>query len=324
MISEEFECTKKIEGILLPAVSTNKKSFYGEKNHARFVHYTSSESALKIINTKQLWMRNTMCMSDFREVNHGFELLNSFFLEQSNQDKFSEALNSCSPGIAEKVFKDFNQWLPNIRMETYIASVSEHDDKEDDHGRLSMWRAFGGSSTRVAIVFKVPNNIGLPDDLVIGFNPVSYLEKEELHSEINTVIERIEENQVFLRSIDPDMLIDHIFTMLLVNVTCLKHHGFQEEREWRIFYYPKLWSSMLIEQEVVVVGSVPQIVHKLPLNKKMIGIEEMDFCNIFDRLIIGPSEYPLVQFNAFVYALQEIGIHDAQDRVVISGIPIRA
>lgn len=324
MISEEFEYTQKIEGILLPAVSTNKKSFYGEKNHARFVHYTSSESALKIINAKRLWMRNTMCMSGFREVNHGFELLNSFFLEKSNQNKFSEALNSCSPGIAERVFKDFNQWLPNIRLETYIASVSEHDDKEDEHGRLSMWRAFGGNSTRVAIVFRVPKNMDLPDELVIGFNPVSYLEKDKLHSEINTVIERIEENQTFLRTIDSNTLIDHIFTMLLVNVTCLKHHGFLEEREWRIFYSPKLWPSALVEQEIVVFGSVPQIVHKLPLDKNVIGIEDIDFCNIFDRLIIGPSEYPLVQFNAFVHALQEIGIHDAQNRVVISGIPIRA
>lgn len=57
--------------------------------------------------------------------------------------------------------------------------------------------------------------MGLPDELVIGFNPVSYLEKDKLHSEINTVIERIEENQTFLRSIDSNTLIDHIFTMLL-------------------------------------------------------------------------------------------------------------
>ena len=56
----------------------------------------------------------------------------------------------------------------------------------------------------------------------------------------------------------------------------------------------------------------------------MVGIEDIDFCNIFDRLIIGPSEYPLVQFNAFVDALQKIGIHDAQHRVFVSGIPIRA
>ncbi len=324
MTTQELEYAHKIESILLPTASKCKKSFYSENNHARFVHYTSSESALKIINTKRLWMRNTMCMSDYREVNHGFELLISFFLEESNRDKFSEVLDSCSPGIAEKVFKEFSQWRPNIRLETYIASVSEHDEKEDEHGRLSMWRAFGGNSTRVAIVFRVPKNMDLPDDLVIGFNPVSYLEKDDLHSEINTVIERIEENQMFLRSIDPDKLSDHIFTMLLVNVMCLKHPGFQEEREWRIFYSPKLWPSTLVEQEIVVIGSVPQIVHKLPLNKNVVGIEDIDFCNIFDRLIIGPSEYPLVQFNAFVHALKKIGIDDAENRVVVSGIPIRA
>ena len=322
MTTEELEYAHKIESILLPTASKCKKSFYSENNHARFVHYTSSESALKIINTKRLWMRNTMCMSDYREVNHGFELLNSFFLEESNRDKFSKVLDSCSPGIAEKVFKVFNQWLPNIRLETYIASVSEHDDKEDEHGRLSMWRAFGGNSTRVAIVFRIPASMDLPNDLVIGFNPVSYLEKDDVHNDINIVIEKIEENQIFFKSIDPDKLFDHIFCMLLVNVTCLKHQGFREEREWRILYAPKIWPSPLVEQEIEAIGGVPQIVHKLPLDRN--HSTNLEFANIFDRIIIGPSEYPIIQLNAFVHALKKIGIHDAENRVVVSGIPIRA
>ena len=151
---------------------------------------------------------------------------------------------------------------------------------------------------------------------------MSYLEKDDLHSESNTIIERIEENQMFLRSIDPDKLSDHIFTMLLVNVMCLKHQGFQEEREWRIFYSPKLWPSTLVEQEIVVIGSVPQIVHKLPLDRNY--STNLEFANIFDRVIIGPSEYPIIQLNAFVHALKKIGIHDAENRVFVSGIPIRA
>ncbi len=322
MTTEELEYAHKIESILLPTASKCKKSFYSENNHARFVHYTSSESALKIINTKRLWMRNTMCMSDYREVNHGFELLNSFFLEESNRDKFSKVLDSCSPGIAEKVFKVFNQWLPNILLETYIASVSEHDDKEDEHGRLSMWRAFGGNSTRVAIVFRIPAYMDLPNDLVIEFNPVSYLEKDDVHNDINIVIEKIEENQIFFKSIDPDKLFDHIFGMLLVNVTCLKHQGFREEREWRILYSPKIWPSPLVEQEIEAIGGVPQIVHKLPLDRN--HSTNLEFANIFDRIIIGPSEYPIIQLNAFVHALKKIGIHDAENRVVVSGIPIRA
>src|SRR5262245_59290903 len=36
------------------------------KNKGRFVHYTSAKTALKIINTTTMWLRNTTCMADYR------------------------------------------------------------------------------------------------------------------------------------------------------------------------------------------------------------------------------------------------------------------
>ena len=49
----------------------------------------------------------------------------------------------------------FNNSWSDIRLNTYITCVSEHQDSEDKHGRLSMWRAFGGGTgTRVGIVFE--------------------------------------------------------------------------------------------------------------------------------------------------------------------------
>jgi len=38
------------------------------------VHYTSAEAALSIIGDKRVWIRNTTCMSDFREVEHRFDI----------------------------------------------------------------------------------------------------------------------------------------------------------------------------------------------------------------------------------------------------------
>jgi hypothetical protein len=52
---------------------------------ARFVHYTSAESALSIIKSKHLWMRNTTCMTDFREVQHGFDILARFFFDEQKK-----------------------------------------------------------------------------------------------------------------------------------------------------------------------------------------------------------------------------------------------
>jgi hypothetical protein len=45
---------------------------------------------------------------------------------------------------------------------------------------------------------------------------------------------------------------------------------------------------------------------------------------IFDRLIIGPSQYSLAMHQAFAAALTKAGVANAGARVVFSGIPIRA
>jgi hypothetical protein len=44
---------------------------------------------------------------------------------------------------------------------------------------------------------------------------------------------------------------------------------------------------------------------------------------MFDRLIIGPSPFPLPIADAFIEALSKAGVSDAGNRVFASGISIR-
>ena len=116
-----------------------------------------------------------------------------------------------------------------------------------------------------------------------------------------------------------------MFYMLVAGVTCLKHEGFREEREWRVIYSPNRLRSALIDSSTEVLGGVPQVVYRMPLDAtRSNAIADIDFCRMFDRLIIGPSSYPSVMYEAFVKALEEAGVTDARDRVVRSGIPIRS
>ena len=104
----------------------------------------------------------------------------------------------------------------------------------------------------------------------------------------------------------------------------LKHEGFQEEREWRTVYAPNRWPSSLMESGTEVVSGVPQIVFKIPMDvTKSEKLADLDFSRIFDRLILGPSPYPRPMYQAFVDALKKAGVENAQDRVSVSGIPIR-
>ena len=323
----------RLESIFLPQDRRQRDEAYGRqkkskdttiKDLVRFVHYTTAQAALSIIRSKRIWMRNTTCMSDYREVQHGYEILKKFF-DKPKTENFAAVLDKCAPGAAMEAINLFNQWWNTIQFSTYIASISEHDDKEDLHGRLSMWRAFGGSTARVAIVFTVPWYSGGAQALNLMFSPVAYLKEQEAHAVFYEVIKNIETNCDFLRSVDHQVILTIVFHMLLSGVTCLKHEGFREEREWRAIYLPKIRPSVLMESSTEVIGGVPQIVYKLPLDATVSDtLVDFDFSRIFDRLIIGPSPYPWAMFEAFTAELTKTGVPDAGARVFTSGIPIRS
>jgi hypothetical protein len=278
-----------------------------------------------LIKSKRMWMRNATCMSDYREVQHGFEILNSYFSDETKKNSFILALDSCCPGAALEGINLFNRWWRDIKIGTYITSLSEHDDTEDINGRLSMWRAFGsGTTARVGIVFRIPDFSQAVLALNLIFSPVAYLTESEAHNAMREAIENINANCGYLRSVDSRTIPFIVFQMLLSPVTCLKHEGFREEREWRAIFYPTLHRSLLMESSTEVVAGIPQTVFNIPMDVTVDPVlAELDFARMFDRLIIGPSSYPWVMYEAFVAALEKAGCPQPSERVFISNIPIR-
>jgi len=320
--TEQLQMAQRLLEILSPyGVQTRTDMI---ERGGRFVHYTSAENGLKIINTKTIWMRNTNCMTDYSEVQHGFSLLNKFFADTSKAGEFKSALDGCVDGVGKQSFDLFNQWWNDIRFNTCITCVSEHDDSEDQHGRLSMWRAFAGATARVALVFKIPLTEDSAPSLNLLMIPVAYHNDARVERELKSVIKNIRDNQEFLRSIDREMFVQSIFSMLVTSVVCLKHEGFREEREWRVIYSPNLRPSPLISPSIEVVGGVPQRVYKIPLAGGSPDLANVAIPSLLDRVIIGPSPYPWPMYEAFVTALTAAGVTDANSRVFVSGIPIRS
>jgi hypothetical protein len=313
--------------IFMPYAERQRKAFFEKipnQTHARLVHYTTAESALKIINSKRIWMRNTHVMADYREVQHGFEIFNNFFSDPTKGKVFAETLDECAPGVALEAIKMFNESWRDIQFNTYISSISEHQDSEDQHGRLSMWRAFGGGGARVGIVLKIPTLSQGSLALGLLFSPVAYLMEDAAHKVMEEVIDNIRIDGDFLRTFDRVVLVRAVFMMLLAGVVCLKHVGFHEEREWRAIYAPKLWPSALMESSTEVIAGVPQVVHKIPLDPAVSGyLADLDFAKMFDRLIVGPTPYVWPMYDAFVDALAKAGVADAGTRLFASGIPLR-
>ncbi len=317
-----------METIFTPYATQQREKFYGDEPHkqsAKFVHYTSADAALKIITSKRLWMRNTTCMTDYREVQHGYDILKKFFREESNEKAFLCALDSCAPKVGHEAIAAFDRWWADIRFHTYVTSLSEHDESEDIHGRLSMWRAFGGGGPRVALVFNVPRFSEGANHLKLLFSPVAYPPENHVHDGMKETIRGIESNRDFLRSVDRPELVTWAFYTLLARVTCLKHEGFREEREWRAVYSPTRMKSDFIRPATEVITGVPQLIYQLPLDKSVSALlADLDFSHVFDRLIIGPSQYAFAMRDAFVTALETAGVTNPAQRIFPSGIPIRS
>ena len=323
----------RLEAIFMPQAKRQRDEAYQKRKRSgnatvddrlRFVHYTSAEAALAIIRSKRIWMRNTTCMADYSEVQHGYELVNKFFSDKSRMDAFVGALDACIPSAATEAMELFNRWRKDIWLSTYVTSLSEHDDNEDFHGRLSMWRASGNNTARVALVVRPPNISEGSLALNIIFSPVAYLGEDEVSSLLCEVIDNINSNCEFLRTIERQTVVWTVFYMFVAAVTCLKHEGFREEREWRAIYTPKLRPSPLMESSTEVITGVPQPIYKIPLDSTVSpALADLDFAAILDRLIVGPSEYPWVMYEAFTNALSMAGVPNATERVWTSKIPLR-
>jgi Protein of unknown function (DUF2971) len=319
---EQLTIVEKLNGILFPHARRKRDAMLARKG--RFVHYTSAEAGLNIIKSRCIWMRNTTCMSDYREVHHGYEALQRYFANEANRQSFNSVLNECHADIAEEAVNSFDRTLQSTQIATYITSISEHDDREDTHGRLSMWRAFGNSTARVAIVIKLDLEIGKNIALGAELSPVAYFTDDELAHELNAVIANINVEREYLRRVDRAWFLATVHTMLTSAIVCLKHEGFDEEREWRVIHAPSRQPAEHILSSFEVVAGVPQRVYKLAFRSDAeAGLTGLNPNELIDRVIIGPTQYPFAMYDAFVTALTDAGLPDAADRVVVSKIPVR-
>ena len=145
--------------------------------------------------------------------------------------------------------------------------------------------------------------------LALNFSPVAYLSEPAAHGVIDQVIANVRANREYLRTVKRETLALMVFQMFASGISCLKHEGFHEEREWRAIYTPKRWSSPLMQSSTEVVAGVPQVIYQLPLDGSVSPlVADLDFARVFDRLIVGPTPYPWPIYGAFVEVLKAAGV----------------
>ncbi|WLS03106.1 DUF2971 domain-containing protein [Shinella oryzae] len=287
----------------------------------RFVHYTTADTAMKIINNEEVWMRKSTCMNDFNEIEHGFNCLQRAYKE--HKERFSAFFDPRFPGFSEKLEERFNSWLPSFRNSTYVSCISEHEASEDIIGRLSMWRAYGGP-TGVAIVVNSAPFLRPTDALNAYTSPVAYLSEMQFSDNFSGLLNGFEEAEQLIDTLSEDSLLGHLFEVFRMATLCTKHPGFAEEKEWRIIYSPSLGESLRITQDIFTFGGVPQKIFKIPLkNFPEEGLYGIEVKELVERIIVGPTEFPVEIKEALAVALEAKGVEQPLGMIWISDIPLR-
>ncbi|MEY1555202.1 DUF2971 domain-containing protein [Yoonia sp. R2331] len=295
------------------------------------VHYTSASNALRILNDQRVSLRNASLMNDFSEIDHGEKCIVEAWKSvhgrgngQIPNGELFNLLHDISPVIFPAVEQTFDKVLHQRRIDSFLLSLAEHDEKsEGTLGRLSMWRAYGGR-TNVALVL---NNFSeTPDEASGAFTvPVTYSNFEQFSTDhFPKLVAALRDNIETLKCMSPDQIARAVSWTLHTLSISIKHPGFSEEREWRILYAPWLISDDEIESRVVDIGGIPQKVFDLDLSpNRNTDRPWRQIPNLLKKVIIGPTEHPWVLYEAFVIELENLGISDAGSKVIVSEIPIR-
>jgi hypothetical protein len=294
-----------------------------QQRNVKFVQYTSADAAMKMITNNEVWLRNTRCMNDYREVEHGIDCLVDAYRSDQEGKRFKTVVDRIIPETRTDVETLFDSWIPHFRFSTFITCVSEHPPEEDKYGRLSMWRAYGGKRPVAVVMNRTPFECET-DALEAYAYPVLYHDREQFRPEFGELADRLEREADYLREMGPERVKYYLFELFKVYAFCIKHPGFAEEREWRVVYNPVLNASPHVLSRVVSIDGVPQEIQTIPLRDiPEEGLVGISIPQLIDKIIIGPNEHQLTLGRAFERLLGDAGCENPDTRVHYSWIPIR-
>lgn len=289
-------------------------------------HYTTADTAMKIIKGRSLWLRNAAVMNDFSEIEYGKAMM-SPVLDGDLGNRYRAALDTISDGLADEVLGRHAAHRNHAREAVFTASLSEHSP-EDRLGQLSMWRAYGGPVAGVALIFHGwAADLEIEPSLEVGVSPVLYGDSGDFAREFAEAIARIEDNVDFLKQFDFRVLSNAATQVLQLGMFSIKHPGFAEEREWRVIHRPYEYPSAIVQPDNVVVNGIPQTIYQLPFHNPQKGnefnIPKLDLNDILACVMLGPCAYPETVFRALREEMAAAGIVDPEKRIVVSNIPLR-
>lgn len=288
-------------------------------------HYTSIETLEKIVNNEEIWFSHPMYMNDQEELIFGMNTGAEYFRADV------VLAQACGSSEAHaKLIKEFNRLFhefgANHAFDTYVACFSEHD-KNDDDGRLSMWRGYGSGGGGVAIVFDTAKIQALEQSpLIVG--KVAYhtqLEREaQIDKKLSALAAAMQKHQI------TDEVLNEAarqwIEWLKQFAIFTKHSGFKEEQEWRIVYSSERDSnaafSPMFGYAITARGVEPKLKLKIGRLPHVIG-PQISLENLVDRIILGPTISTILAAKSVRRMLEKSRTPSLAKKVRESSIPFR-
>lgn len=307
----------EIEGIFYPHFTRRMENI---PRSSRFGHYTSVESALKIISSSSLWLRKSSLMNDFSEIDFGLSLL--------RDAKYPLNKHYPVPGDIEtpidalvSAYNSFCKHSPVSSGSVYLSSFCEFDEHDLTFGRLSMWRAYA-SKNGCALIFN--QDVFSEDErFPVISTPVEYTNSDIFFETfIVPICTGLQKNVESFSTMPAEHIFQITNRMLQLGCLSLKHPAFSEEKEWRIVNADTgidgLLSRTQIKDQIEFIGGLPQQIKSLSLIARD-GTNKLDQ---LETILIGPSEHPHVLKQALEMQIEQSKMTKKPD-VRVTDIPIR-
>lgn len=296
----------------------------------KLAHYTTAHVAHSIISNAEIWMRNVQVMNDSSEVQHGLECIAYAKKERLLRQLF-DIVDAAHPGLGAEIADHFDSRMNAFLYDTYLTCLSEfaspkledgRSNPDHEFGRLSMWRAYGGDNG-VALILD-PSFLEEGGDLYnVYTSPVYYGDATDFAARFADVVSRMRAIPDTLRRCQRDDLKFGVFSLLRFGLLSVKHPAFKEEDEWRVIYTPLFGESNYVTASVKTIRNVPQVVHTLKLVDDVENDVRLSPARLFESILIGPCEFPILMRQTFFDALKTAGVSEPAARVRASGIPVR-
>ena len=199
-------------------------------------HYTSIAIVETVLRTKTFWLSNPLLMNDHQELSYG---VNTALGLARQHEPLNTALGSDQRQrlFFERFDFDFHILGTDQVRHLYVGCFSEHQNPD---GILSMWRGYGGDGAGAALIIDMnPVYNKFESPLVLG--KVIYSSDQEwneiIAAKLNQIANFLQENALADEVLP--YLAFNAFAAFKIMSLFRKHHGFAEEREWRLVYLPE-------------------------------------------------------------------------------------